>query len=111
LTACGRTIRYRKKDRKPDGGWGHFKPSRWGQCKPSLRELTADGLHALSLDSLGARKVVDYVDRCIQTQRLNGRILDNNPRNVAGFKALQVVPDGADVADERTRNESGSLDV
>ena len=34
-TAARRTISYEPKDRKPDGGWGHFKPSRWGQCKPS----------------------------------------------------------------------------
>ena len=36
-TAARHTISYQPKDRKPDGGWGHFKPSRWGQCKPSLR--------------------------------------------------------------------------
>ena len=36
-TAARRTISYQSKDRKPDGGWGHFKPSRWGQCKPSRR--------------------------------------------------------------------------
>ena len=36
-TAARRTISYDTEDRKPDGGWGHFKPSRWGQCKPSLR--------------------------------------------------------------------------
>lgn len=28
-------IGYRCKDKRPDGGWGHLKPSRWGQCKPS----------------------------------------------------------------------------
>jgi hypothetical protein len=36
-TAARHTISYQSKDKKPDGGWGHFKPSRWGQCKPSRR--------------------------------------------------------------------------
>ena len=36
-TAARQEISYETNDRKPDGGWGHFKPSRWGQCKPSLR--------------------------------------------------------------------------
>lgn len=42
-TAARRTISYQSKDTKPDGGWGHFKPSPWGQCKPSHRVLFAAG--------------------------------------------------------------------
>src|SRR5581483_7541087 len=36
-TAARRPISYETKDRKPDGGWGHFKPPRWGRCKSSRR--------------------------------------------------------------------------
>ncbi len=38
-TAARHTISYETKTRKPDDGWGHFKPSRWGQCKPSRRAV------------------------------------------------------------------------
>jgi hypothetical protein len=33
MTARGRTIRYRSNNRKPDGGWGHFRRPRRGQRK------------------------------------------------------------------------------
>lgn len=42
-TAARPTISYYTQDRKPDGGWGHFKPSRWGQRKPSLRSPERGG--------------------------------------------------------------------
>ena len=45
MTACGRMIRYRRKDRKPDGGWGHFRRPRRGQCKrPQRRRKLALGM-------------------------------------------------------------------
>src|SRR5437870_12051144 len=31
-TAARHTISYETKTRKPDGGWGHFKPSRWASA-------------------------------------------------------------------------------
>ncbi len=36
-TAARRTISYQSKDRKPDGGWGHFRRPRRGQCKRPQR--------------------------------------------------------------------------
>jgi hypothetical protein len=47
-TAARRPISYETKDRKPDGGWGHFKPSPWGQCKSS-RRLEAENDHLRGL--------------------------------------------------------------
>ena len=41
-TAARRTISYHSKDRKPDSGWGHFKPPRWGHCKPPQRTERRD---------------------------------------------------------------------
>ena len=38
-TAARHTISYETKDRKPDGGWGHFRRPRRGQCKRPQRAL------------------------------------------------------------------------
>ena len=50
MTACGRIIRYRKKDRKPDGGWGHFRRPRRGQCKRPLRLVALQRSDLLNAD-------------------------------------------------------------
>jgi hypothetical protein len=42
-TAARRTISYQSKDRKPDGGWGHFKRPRRGHCKLPLPALPPEG--------------------------------------------------------------------
>ena len=38
-TAARRTNSYHSENKKPDDGWGHFKPSRRGHCKTSRRHL------------------------------------------------------------------------
>ena len=37
MTARRWLIGYREKDRKPDGGWGHFRRPSRGQCKSPRR--------------------------------------------------------------------------
>ena len=58
-TAARREISYEPKDRKPDGGWGHFKRPRRGQCKRPQR--------APSLDEPGSTPVAVNWDERVES--------------------------------------------
>jgi hypothetical protein len=63
MTARYRTIGYESAETKPDGGWGHFKPSRWGQCKPWRRVTAASlGDHHRSIHLLVA--LISFMSYC-----------------------------------------------
>ncbi len=47
-TAARHTISYETKDKKPDGGWGHFKRPRRGHCKRPQRSTAAAPLSSAS---------------------------------------------------------------
>jgi hypothetical protein len=55
--------------------------------------LTPDGrVHPLRLDSPESAQVVAYLEKCNQTQRLNGRVTPQGARPIAGFETLRIVP-------------------
>ncbi len=66
-TAARHAISYQSKDRKPDGGWGHFKPSPWGQCKSSRRPAIRAFAAANNIELLATPTYASYLNRIEST--------------------------------------------
>jgi len=63
-----RTIGYRSQDRKPDGGWGHFRRPLWGQCKRPRRAREHErnpGGQNHHLDANEKLAAVNYPERLV----------------------------------------------
>jgi poly-gamma-glutamate synthesis protein (capsule biosynthesis protein) len=55
-------------------------------------ELRPDGrVHPLALDSAASNRVVDYMEKCNRTQRLNGSIVASTVE-LGGLATLAIVP-------------------
>lgn len=55
--------------------------------------LTPDGLvHPLELDTPEARAVIDYLDRCNRSQKLNAKIVEAQDVRLGGYAAVEIVP-------------------
>lgn len=83
-TAARRAISYDTQQRKPDGGWGHFNPSRWGQRKPSRRRVPSglDRVRQVARKDKGARftALLHHVD----VPRLRAAYRALNPKAATG---------------------------
>ena len=110
-TAARHQISYQTETTKPDGKWGHFKPSRWGQNKPSrsgeLPESWIPPAHILELRTRVRMRKTLIDQRTAWQQRLQAQLFHQGApaglrlRTRAGREALERVelsPAGRELA-------------
>jgi len=66
--------------------------------------LRPDGrVVALDPEEEEGREVVEYIDRCIQSQRLNGQIAGSDGPTIGGYRSRCVLPLVADRGDDKSK--------